>query len=66
MTSAWAVSYGTAIDACGMWYYLCHGISCSAQHQPAVPEQLQAHQHTLGAVARHNSRLEHLHTLAQH
>ncbi len=52
-----------AIDACGMWYYLCHGISCPAQHQPAVPEQLQAHQHTIGAVA---SRLEHLHTLTQH
>ena len=52
-----------AIDACGMWHYLCHGISCPAQHQPAVPEQLQAHQHTIGAVA---SRLEHLHTLTQH
>ena len=39
---------------------------CWVQPQPAVLEQLQAHQETLGAVARHNSRPEHLHTLAQH
>ena len=39
---------------------------CWIQQQPAVLEQLQAHQETLGGVARHNSRPEHLHTLAQH